>query len=158
MPRQWYETQANVDAETAVGNKIAELTLLHSQFLIDNGIGFMANVVMQKLPPLTYKVDWCMSKGKEIKAWAELKIRNMEVNKYPDVMISAHKMVCGRELSLHSGVPFVIFIAFSDRLGFHIVDLDRSYRMEYGGRTKATRDSADIEPVCFMNVSEFFLF
>jgi len=156
--RPWYETSSDLEAENAVAGEILGLTSKYKDWLNDLGAGFMADIAMRKLPVMTYKLDWCATRGKNIMAWAELKRRKITFNQYPDIMISVHKMAAGRELAIHTGINFVIFIAFLDGLGFHVVDLDKTYPMEYGGRTVATRDSADIEPVCYIGVDQFFLF
>lgn len=159
--REWYETSTDLEAEAAIATNIAQLTTVLSEWLIENGLGFMTNVVMMKLPVCTYKVDWCVTngsgaKGPDIKAWAELKRRKISWKKYSDIMISTHKMVSGKNLARETGVPFVVFIAFLDGLGFHVVDLENEYPMQYGGRTVATRDPADIEPVCYIQVENFW--
>jgi hypothetical protein len=156
--RQQYETQADLMSEKAVADKIATQTSQWADWLVQHGVGFLANVAMQKLPAMTYKLDWCVTRGSDIVAWAELKIRNMTIEKYPDVMLSTHKLIAGRTLATQTGVPFVVFIAFTDCLGFHVVYLKNPYPMKYGGRTVATRDPADIEPVCYMDVSSFYSF
>ena len=163
--RQQYESQVDRDLEDVTAKRIAKISVEQDSWLNDNGLGFMTNTTMQKLPAYTYKLDWGVVRASpdsnriNIVAWAELKTRNIFYKQYPDVMISAHKVLAGVELSKCYKIPFVLFIGFTNGLGLHVFDTTiRDYQLCYGGRILNTRDAADVEPVCYVKMEDFYFF
>jgi len=99
--------------------------------------------------PISYAVDVAAEREGRIVAWIEFKGRKIKLRQYPDIMLSVLKYNHGKQLSKSTGVPFFFVVAFIDGLYYvRLDDIDpNSLGMKVGGRTKQTRDSADIEPV-----------
>lgn len=127
--RPRYETQQDLDNEKEV-------------------CGFLSKVwdcVFHKLNPVKYKVDFLIEKGDHY-GWAELKCLNINYGQFP-FMISYKKIEAAKQLYETSGKKFTLIFRCKDALCFHTWDFSKDYKFELGGRTRATRDSEDIEPI-----------
>ena len=107
--------------------------------------------------PISYKLDYMLTRGKESKSFVEIKSRNMKWGQFPTIFLSLSKVQAAQDLSSTSGLPcfFVVhadpdvyWIDFSDLIG-------RGDLITFGGRTRNTRDSADVEPVYNIPVTMF---
>lgn len=160
--RTQYETEEDLAKERAIAKDIiipfcsnGAAKLYHTKF------DFLIATEPRKLSGLAYGLDWCCVRTfnkDQISCWAEIKSRKAKKNQYRDIMISTQKFVKGRTLSRETGLPFIVFIYFEldQSLGVHLVDLNKTYKIEFNGRTVQTRDAGDIEPVNYILVSEMF--
>ena len=103
--------------------------------------------------PVRYQIDWAMLRGGELKAFAELKIRNNEIGRYETFMISLGKWVYGNQLSVISGVPFLVVVRWSDGLFWHEAGT-APITISMGGRFDRN-DSQDFEPMVHISTSAF---
>ena len=91
-----------------------------------------------------------------ILAYVEYKKRNMRWGDYRTVMLSAGKFLRLEEIR---GLDVKSYFAVEDRDGeVRMIDLlsdSLAMKVVWGGRTSATRDSMDIEPVCHFPIDEF---
>jgi hypothetical protein len=98
-----------------------------------------------KLNPIKWKIDYLIQCGDRY-SWAELKCLNIRYGQYP-FMISYKKIEAAKLLHDTSKRKFNLIFRCSDELCYHTWDFSKDYKFEWGGRTTATRDSQDIEPV-----------
>ena len=104
--------------------------------------------------PMAYHVDWAITRGPQIKAFAEFKRRKNVKDKYPTFMISLNKWQAGKRLGGELGVPFLIIVEWDD--GLYYCDTKAvSPIYGFGGRTDRG-DSQDQEPVVFINTKAFY--
>lgn len=100
--------------------------------------------------PLTYKVDYALTRHGEIKAWAEIKCRNTE---YPDMWVSLKKWMAGVRLSKTTGRPFVLVYCFKHKVYWKAVQDDLPV-IRIGGRTDRS-DWQDVEPMAVFSLKDF---
>ncbi len=98
-----------------------------------------------KLNPIKWKIDYLIQCGDRY-SWAELKCLNIRYGQYP-FMISYKKIEAAKLLHDTSRRKFNLIFRCSDELCYHTWDFSKDYKFEWGGRTTATRDSQDVEPV-----------
>ena len=127
--RPKYETQQDLDNEKEVCGFLSKVW----------------NCVFHKLNPVKYKVDFLIEKGDHY-GWAELKCLNINYGQFP-FMISYKKIEAAKQLYETSGKKFTLIFRCKDALCFHTWDFSKKYKFELGGRTRATRDPEDIEPI-----------
>jgi len=128
MTRQRYETSSDLSNEQDAIDRFASYS----------------NVDYKKMPPGSH-FDYAILErgGKRIKGFAEIKCRNIRYGQYPDIMLSWHKLVAADSI----GVPVVLLVRWSDRIGWAYLDSSLWATLEWGGRTKDTRDEWDVEPI-----------
>jgi len=133
--RQRYENEDTLHAENEVKQKIERIT----------------HRTLYKLP-ISYGVDYAAfyeteGERRQLTGFVEVKNRSHAMNTYPDVIISALKIREGLLLSKTFDVAFIMFFQFIDKLMWAATmeDMKKDWRLDFGGRTKNTRDSADIE-------------
>lgn len=134
--RPLYESQQDLLRERAVADQLSRRW----------------NCEIYKMP-VRYQIDWAMLRDGELKAFAELKIRNNEIGKYETFMISLGKWVFGNQLSVISGVPFFVVVKWSDGLFWHEAGT-APVTITMGGRFDRN-DSQDFEPVVHISTSAF---
>lgn len=104
--------------------------------------------------PKSYKADFLFrKKGKDV-CVAEFKARNIRIDQYPDIIMSAQKYMTAKALADLAKIPFRFFIKAVD--GYYVSKVEE-FVFDYGGRTKHTRDSQDIEPVIRIPSKSFTL-
>jgi len=132
MIRPRYETSEHLANEQRVADFLSEAW----------------NCEFIKLNPVKWKVDFLIrSLGVEEKfSWAEVKCLNMNFGRFP-FMISYKKIEAAKQLHDTSGKKFLLIFRCLDDLCYHVWDFNREYKFEYSGRTTATRDSQDVEPI-----------
>lgn len=92
--------------------------------------------------PDFYPVDRMVLRDKPV-AWAEIKRRERGLQQYPDVWLSLHKAIYGRQMSETTGLPFLFLVQFNDCFAY--AEIKGQYQTVYGGR-KDRRDWQDMEP------------
>ena len=127
-----YETAENLSAEEAVLIKLKKKWRCEGYKL-----------------PLAYQVDYVLVTDR-IKAFVEIKCRGQ---KYDEMYLSLHKWMKGKELSLITGVPFILVYAFQDEVWWKPVQHDLPV-FTVGGRTDR-KDWQDIEPMAVFKLKEF---
>lgn len=104
--------------------------------------------------PVSYRVDYCAVRNRSIKGWVEIKCRQHSLYKYDTLMLSLGKWNFGLDLERTTGKPFFVVARFS----CGAIVFARASKIDpvivWGGRTKQTRDSADLEPVVMIPVKE----
>ena len=108
------------------------------------------NCTLDKLPR-SYEIDFAASRpGFGIVAWIEYKRREMQWGQYPTIMLSV------RKVARLAGSSFFVV---EDRTGeIRFARIDGQYWdnfVEFGGRTRQTRDTADIEPIVKIQLERF---
>lgn len=101
-------------------------------------------------------IDYALCRGREIRAWAEVKVRTNPAGKYPDYMLSLHKWQDGIRQSEFTGLPFFLVVGFTDGVRFVRGYKDLQVKYAIGGRTDRN-DPADIEPVVLIDMRHFTL-
>ena len=130
--RPMYETEADLENEA----DIAEI------------ISNTFKVALDKMP-ISYGLDFFVTKADKGIGVMEVKRRHLNHDKYPTFMISLLKWNKGLDFHYKNKLRFSIAIMFDDglyRYVFRKEDLEKGIYLEFSGRTKTTRDSADLEP------------
>lgn len=105
-----------------------------------------------KKMPVSYKLDFAAIRDKVIVGWLEVKRRKIR-REWRSVMLSVSKWKAGCVLSSSTGVgwAFVVENSLDGKLWWcdcsDMMEEEEPLRIEWGGRTRSTRDSADVEPV-----------
>ena len=101
--------------------------------------------------------DFVALDGREIKAFIEMRNRNIKHNQYPNCFISASKLIAARALIDVCDVPCLFVVSWSDRVGY--ADLSKKYKIEYSQEGWSRRnDPSDVEAlVLFQSLILFFL-
>lgn len=130
MARPRYETQKDLDNEQEIANYLTQAW--QCQFI--------------KLEPFKWRVDFLLIGQANTFAWLEIKTANMRFGQWP-FTIAFKKIEAARALAKTSGYKFILMFRCKDALVYHVWDFEKEYKFEFGGRTRNTRDSQDIEPV-----------
>ena len=85
-------------------------------------------------------------------ALVEIKTRRNAKDKYPTYMLSAAKWRSGLSVSADLGVPFLLFVRFTD--GLFTTKLKESYPVQRGGRWDRG-DTKDVEDCVFIPMVDF---
>jgi hypothetical protein len=99
--------------------------------------------------PIAYRVDFAVVK-EDITAWAEIKCRTAE---YPEMYLSLHKWMAGKELSRETGLPFVLVYGIKDKVYWKTVEKDEP-KIVIGGRQDRD-DWQDMEPMAVFKLDQF---
>lgn len=140
MTRPLYETEDDLNIELSFKQKIED-----------------AGAKLYKLP-ISYKLDFLVEKQNKAYAMAEIKVRKCKSTEFPTLMLSLAKFKEGVMYSKLLGLKFIIFIRWLDRDGFYIYNAKEEVNISFAGRTKQTRDDADIEPCVFIPIIKFIIF
>lgn len=141
--RPLYQTARDTTAEHEIADAISTAT----------------GAVLHKLP-MAYKLDFvAMTKEGRFTGWLEVKDRyGFRWGQYPTVMLSVLKVQSAVRLTDTTGLPsyFVVRDSTGD---IRAIDFDRVRGrydwLEWGGRTRATRDKEDVEPVAHIPTGYF---
>ena len=134
--RPIYESENDMTAEEETALKCAEL--------------FKAEC--KKLPKL-HPLDFAFLRDGHICSFAEIKCRTCRHDEYKTYMLSLDKMIKARMVTAFSGVPCLLIVRWSNRIGF--IDMKTEYNsIAMGGRSDRN-DTQDIEPVIHWNVDKF---
>jgi hypothetical protein len=109
---------------------------------------------------IAYSLDFgAVGPDNLVKFWCEVKARTgMQWGQYPTVMLSMQKLMAAIRLWDASGLPVLFFVRDADgdiRQFDLMLARGRSDWVRWGGRTRQTRDSADIEPVAMIPIELF---
>lgn len=105
--------------------------------------------------PISYGLDFLMTKGDKAVGVMEVKHRDIDHAYYDTIMLSLLKWNKGIAFSHQNNLTFSFAVRFKDGDYRYVYNGDDLFHIEFGGRTKQTRDSADIEPVVLIPVSKF---
>jgi len=107
------------------------------------------DVTLHKQARLTF-VDWFAIRDKYVIAAVEFKRRNLtSIDQYREIMLSLKKVQSAMTMCSEMEVPFVFVVKTNDGMyWWHRFKPDLSrYRIDRtSGRTRATRNDADVEP------------
>ncbi len=106
--------------------------------------------------PIAYAVDF-FAVAKDRPIWIEFKRRRHVYGTYADIMLSALKWWHATSLAARTGGTFAFVVAFDDQTRVAHWDPETPWQpsISHGGRTRNTRDSADIEPVVHIDIDRF---
>ena len=135
--RPLYETENDLQNERGVADILAKA------WKID----------LHKLP-ISYWLDFFVTKAGKGKAVLEVRCRNNTHNKYPTLMLALAKWKHGIEYARCNGLAFVFAVKFTDGLFYYLYDKNDVFETNWGGRTKNVRDSADVEPVVHIPINK----
>jgi hypothetical protein len=115
-----------------------------------------AGITAWKLP-VSYAVDFFALSTEDRPIWIEFKRRHHQFGKYPDVILSALKWWNATSLTSRTGGTLVFAVEFDDQTRVCHWDPDNPWkpRISHGGRTRDTRDTADVEPVAHIDLVRF---
>lgn len=104
--------------------------------------------------PKMYPIDYTFLEGKEVRGFAEIKIRTHPFGRFPTYILSAHKVADAMNLAMSTGKTVVLIVKWScGSVG--ILDLSQKPdSVGWGGRVDRA-DSQDMEPVCHYAVERF---
>ena len=107
--------------------------------------------------PRSYEVDFAASRpGCGIVSWIEYKRRDMIWGDYPDIMLAVRKVEALHRLARIVGSSFFVVEDRTGEIRFARIDGQHwDGFVEFGGRTRQTRDSGDIEPIVKIMLARF---
>mgnify|MGYP003625443258 CR=1 FL=1 len=110
-----------------------------------------------KLPPL-YFADFAMvGNDGNILSFVEFKKRNMKFGQYPTIMLSSSKWLRLKSVELLRQRALFVVQCIDGVWAVDLTRPDLKFDLVYGGRTKQTRDNADVEPCLMIPISQFRL-
>lgn len=101
--------------------------------------------VQLKKCPKNYKVDWFAFRGPEFIGPVEYKRRKHKFGSFPDVVLSYDKGAALKQIVRDNECKFMLVNEFDD--GIYCCTSFDGWKVEFGGRTKNTRDADDLHPV-----------
>ena len=111
------------------------------------------NCQLHKLP-ISYRLDFLLTRGGMAKAVVEVKARNNAHNKYSTLLLSLSKWNHGIEFKTHNNLEFILVAKFTDGIYYYVYSDEDEFEIKWGGRTVNKRDSADIEPVVHIPIEK----
>ena len=109
---------------------------------------------LEKLP-IDYRLDYAVIVNGIIKAWIELKNRNLYSYDYQDSMINLNKWMKAKEFRSISNIPTLLAVRYKDKDLFCELTDETDIEIRWGARTKNTRDWQDIGPAVHIKLTEF---
>lgn len=141
MTRPYYETRQDLNNESDLQQRIQAVW----------------PVTFAKLP-ISYHLDFALfGKSGKLAAMAEVKCRKNNHDTYDTLLLSVLKWAKGIEYARSLNTSFLVIVNFLDGDWFYKYlpeDADK-IKIVHGGRTKQTRDAADIEPVVHIPIALF---
>lgn len=104
--------------------------------------------------PISYYLDYLVTKNGDAVGVAEVKCRKCRHDQYPTLMLSLAKWNHGIDYVRKNGVSFLVVASYLDGLWRYLYDPEDDFSIKWGGRTAHTRDNADIEPVIHILASK----
>lgn len=99
--------------------------------------------------PVSYRLDWLLTKDGVARGFAELKARRCNMKDYPSVMISLSKVMAADQLTQTTGLPCYLILLYRDALAR--VEFHEDFTVGMGGRTDRD-DPADYEVCAFFPI------
>lgn len=138
MTRPLYETQQDRDNEQAMAR------IMEARW----------KCTLHKMP-IKYTLDFAAQKDGRVIGFVEMRQRRIPMHKYSTYMIALHKVLKAQELSKATGLPCVLAIRWTDKIGVvGIGGADLQYEIEINGTTRRN-DPQDIEPMALINITDF---
>jgi hypothetical protein len=139
MNRPMYENEASLTNEAYLKQFIQDYTKSN----------------LEKLP-IKYGADFISFREGSLRSFIEAKCRTTPMGQYPTYMLSLHKVVTALSYSDSRGVPFVLFVKWTDYIGHVTIDRILLAIAEIKMGTNGTRDDAgDYEPCIYIPISSF---
>lgn len=138
MGRPQYETVHDLSREQEFATKLCE----------------RFNCELFKLP-ISYNIDFAATRNGEVVGWVETKVRSCSKAEFSSYIVSFSKYKSLCHYSTLSQVPAVLAIRWTDCDGIYTVGGNEKPLLKVGGRTRKTRDSADVEVVVHIPISLF---
>jgi len=105
--------------------------------------------------PKFYKCDSALTRGKTVKAFLEIKCRDVLPDTYKTIILSADKFTYLAEMERSIKVPCYFVVRFSDdSIRYARISDVKDFTVEIGGRTDRN-DSDDREAVVHIPISQF---
>lgn len=115
--RPMYESKADLEREEAVVQELSQ------HWMCD----------YHKLP-ISYQLDYALLRDGKICAICEIKVRNVVLNHYDTLIISAAKRLAGLQYSKMMGIPALLVVKYEDGIRF-INFSEEPDSIGVGGRT-----------------------
>ena len=112
------------------------------------------NCQLKKLA-IDYRFDYVVLKQGNIKAFLEIKKRNLRTTDYADSMINLNKWTKAKQLRDSTKLPTILACRYIDKDIYCNLTDDTNYDLRWGARTKNTRDWQDIQPAVHIDISQF---
>ena len=138
MARPIYETNLDIEAEEWVARKMSE------RWKCDRW----------ERNPSKYPIDISFMRGDVIVGFAEIKCRNVRRADFKTYIISADKIMSGRNLAAATKVPCMLVVCWQDDIGWLDMNKAEPVFVGYGGRLDRG-DPQDVEPVIHYEISQF---
>lgn len=112
------------------------------------------NCKLEKLP-IDYRLDYALIKNNKIRAWVELKNRDLNSTDFDDSMINLNKWMKAKEFRDSTNIPTILAVRYKDADLWCALTDDTHIKIKWGARTKNTRDWQDIGPAVHIYLTEF---
>ena len=112
------------------------------------------NCQLKKLA-IDYRFDYVVLKQGNIKAFLEIKKRNLRTTDYADSMINLNKWMKAKQLRDSTKLPTILACRYIDKDIYCNLTEDTNYDLRWGARSKNTRDWQDIQPAVHIDISQF---
>jgi hypothetical protein len=96
--------------------------------------------------------DYIALRNGKVKAFVEMRTRNILSSSYPTCFISVNKLQAAQSMYLATGLPCLFLVRWSDAVGY--ADMLQRYNIIVGGRVDRN-DAADIEALGEIPISQF---
>lgn len=126
--RPKYETETDLANEAAVADVVASRWLCECRKL-----------------PLRYDLDYAIYQDGFLKAYLEIKCRNVPSTQYKTVILSAAKVAAAKHLSASAGTPAILVVRYSDTDKW--IDISKETAFHSPGGRSDRGDVQDQEPV-----------
>lgn len=137
MTRPLYEKKENLELESGVAETLEQLWDCKAVKL-----------------SIKYGVDFALTRGNDVIAWAEIKCRDVEAGHYPSLLLSLDKWIAGNRLAVETGKGFLIVVRYLNGI-FYVNTKDIiKPKIGFGGRTDRG-DWQDQEPCVFIENKKF---
>lgn len=132
MPRPLYETESDLKSESSYAEKLADRWSSEPIKL-----------------PIKYHLDFAMVRDDDIKAWVEIRCRNVNSDTYSSFVFSIEKWKTGIDYHTKTGLPFIMAVRWKDKDMYYTYNPsdEVSFSFMHITKEKWRGDSQDNEPV-----------
>jgi len=113
------------------------------------------NCTFSKLP-IRYGLDFSAVRDGRVVSFVETKVRTNPVGQYQTYMISSGKLIHADALTRATGLKCFLAVKWTDAWGYTELKMTPDSVISIGGRSDRG-DGQDIEPVCLISLSRFFI-